>query len=233
MYRICRNRRLRRLIFRSNKTNSNTHQNPIGFVYSPLWKITHQDPSVLCTFPFEKSPIKIPSVLCTPPFEKSPIKTRRFYVLSPLKNHPSKTHRFCVLPPLKNHPSRPVGFMYSPLWKITVSSGRLFRGGRLFWQIRCNVHSLPNFRRFVWFCFDRCIVQHITMCLYSNQRILLIFFSYGVPCHTRWDMLEKSRTLKTNPVFDGVFFKGENWCWIIDNRIPFRGIITCDDACAV
>ena len=59
---------------------------PIGFVYSPLWKITHQDTSVLCTPPFVKnhpseaigfvySPLwKIshqkPSVLCTPPCEK-------------------------------------------------------------------------------------------------------------------------------------------------------------------
>ena len=59
----------------------------IGFVYSPLWKITHQSPSVLCTPPFEKSPMQSPLVLCTPPFEKSPIRT----------------HRFCVLPPLKNH----------------------------------------------------------------------------------------------------------------------------------
>ena len=65
-------------------------------------------------------PHQIPSVLCTPPFEKSPIKT----------------HRFCVLPPLKNHPSKPIGFMYSPLWKITVFDGRLFRGGCLFRQIR-------------------------------------------------------------------------------------------------
>ena len=43
----------------------------IGFMYSPLWKITHQNSSVLCT----------------PPFEKSPIKTHRFCVLPPLKNH--------------------------------------------------------------------------------------------------------------------------------------------------
>ena len=43
---------------------------------------------------------------CTPPFEKSPLKT----------------HRFCVLPPLKNHPSKPIGFVYSPLWKITHQS---------------------------------------------------------------------------------------------------------------
>ena len=40
---------------------------------------------------------------CTPPFEKSPIST----------------HRFCVLPPLKNDPTQPIGFVYSPLWKIT------------------------------------------------------------------------------------------------------------------
>ena len=36
----------------------------------------------------------------------------------------------------ENHPSKPIGFVYSPLWKITVFGGRLFRGGRLFWQIR-------------------------------------------------------------------------------------------------
>ena len=54
-YHICRNRRLGRLIFRSHKKHSKTHQNPIGFVYSSLWKITHQKPSVLCTPPFEKS----------------------------------------------------------------------------------------------------------------------------------------------------------------------------------
>ena len=47
-----------------------------------------------------------PLVLCTPPFEKSPIKS----------------HRFHVLPPLKNHPSQPIGFVYSPLWKITHQS---------------------------------------------------------------------------------------------------------------
>ena len=120
-------------------------------MYSPLWKVTHEKPSVLCTPPCEKSPIKThrfyvlpplknhpskpvgfvysplwkvthhsPSVLCTPPFEKSPITT----------------HRFCVLLPLKNHPSQPIGFVYSSLWKIIVFGGRLFRGERLFWQIR-------------------------------------------------------------------------------------------------
>ena len=56
---------------------------PIGFVYSPLWKITHQKPSVLCTPPFEKSPIQKPSVLCTPPFENHPSKSIGF-VYSPL-----------------------------------------------------------------------------------------------------------------------------------------------------
>ena len=49
---------------------------------------------------------------------------------------PIKPHRFCVLPPLKNHPSKAIGFVYSPLWKITVFGGRLFQGGRLFRQIR-------------------------------------------------------------------------------------------------
>ena len=32
---------------------------------------------------------------------------------------PTKTHRFYVLPSLKNDPSKLIGFMYSPLWKIT------------------------------------------------------------------------------------------------------------------
>ena len=70
-YRTCRNKRPGRSIFRINQKNSETHQTPIGFVYSPLWKITHQKPSVLCT----------------PPFEKSPIKSHRFCVLPPLKIH--------------------------------------------------------------------------------------------------------------------------------------------------
>ena len=115
VYRICRNKRPERLIFRSNnkkfqnpsvsctppfeKSPINSHRfcvlpplknhpsTAIGFVYSPLWKITHQQPSVLCT----------------PPFEKSPIKSHRFRVLPPLKNYPIKSHRFRVLPPLKNH----------------------------------------------------------------------------------------------------------------------------------
>ena len=55
---------------------------PIGFVYSPLWKITHHNPSVLCT----------------PPFGKSPIQTHRFYVLPPLENHPSKPIGFMYSP---------------------------------------------------------------------------------------------------------------------------------------
>ena len=70
-YRICRNTRPGRLIFESNKKHSKTHQTPsvlctpppplknhstpIGFMYSPLWKITHHNLSVLCTPPFEKS----------------------------------------------------------------------------------------------------------------------------------------------------------------------------------
>ena len=68
LYRICRNKRPGRSIFRSIRKS------------------------------FQK-----PSVLCTPPYEKLPIKS----------------HWFCVLPPLKNHPSQPIGFVYSPLWKIT------------------------------------------------------------------------------------------------------------------
>ena len=70
------------LFFRSIKKNSKAHQDPIGFVYSPLWKITHQSPSVLCT----------------PPFEKSPITTHRFCVLPPLKNHPSNPIGFVYSP---------------------------------------------------------------------------------------------------------------------------------------
>ena len=58
------------LIFRSNKKTFRNPSTPIGFVYSPLWKITHQNPSVLCT----------------PLFEKSPIRTHRFHVLHPSKN---------------------------------------------------------------------------------------------------------------------------------------------------
>ena len=82
---ICRNKRPRRLIFRSNKNKSKSHRNP-SVLCTPLWKITHGNPSVLCT----------------PPFEKSPIETHRFCVL-PFEKSPMKTHRFCVLPPLKNH----------------------------------------------------------------------------------------------------------------------------------
>ena len=94
-YRIFRNKRPGCLIFRSSKKTFPNPSRPIGFVYSPLLKITHQNPSVLCTPPFEKSPIK--------------------------------THRFCVLLLLKNH----------------FFGERLFRGGRLFRQIR----SLNIFHR--------------------------------------------------------------------------------------
>ena len=74
-YRVCWNKRSERLIFRNNKKTfqkstkahrfcvlpplKNHPSKLIGFVYSPLWKITHQSPSVLCTPLFEKSPIKI------------------------------------------------------------------------------------------------------------------------------------------------------------------------------
>ena len=87
----------------------NHPSNPIGFVYSPLWKITHQKPSVLCA----------------PPFEKSPIKNHRFCVLPPLKNHPPKPIGFMYFPPLKNH----------CFWQALISGERLFRGGRLFRRI--------------------------------------------------------------------------------------------------
>ena len=55
---FCRNKRSGRLMFRSNKENLQNTSKPIGFMYSPLWKITHQKPSVLCTPPFENHPIK-------------------------------------------------------------------------------------------------------------------------------------------------------------------------------
>ena len=82
-YLICRNKRPGCLISRNNKKFPKS----IGFVYSPLWKITHQKPWVLCTSPLWKhhpskpigfvySPLwkithQSPSVLCSPPFEKS------------------------------------------------------------------------------------------------------------------------------------------------------------------
>ena len=81
-YRICRNKRPGRLIFRCNKKTFHNPSEPIGFVYSPLWEITHQNPSVLCT----------------PPFEKSPIKIHRFCVLPTLKNHPSEPIGFVYSP---------------------------------------------------------------------------------------------------------------------------------------
>ena len=109
----------------------------IGFVYSPLGKITHQCPSVLCTPPFEKSPIKSPSVLCTPPFEKSPIKSHfSFCVLPPFEKSPIKSPSVLCTPPFEKSPIKSHRFVYSPLWKITVFGGRLFRSGRLFRQIR-------------------------------------------------------------------------------------------------
>ena len=98
VYRICWNKRPGCLIFRSNKKNipkpikshrfhvlpplKNHPSKPIGFMSSPLWKITHQKPSVSCT----------------PPFEKSPIQTHRFHVLPPLKNQPSKAIGFMYSP---------------------------------------------------------------------------------------------------------------------------------------
>ena len=93
---IFRNKRPERLTFRSNKKIFQNPSKPIGFVYSPLWKITHQSPSVLCTPPFENHPSKPigfvytplwkitlqnPSVLCTPPCEKSLFLVGDYYGL--------------------------------------------------------------------------------------------------------------------------------------------------------
>ena len=88
-------------------------------MYSPLWKITHQSLSVLCTPPFENTPHQSPSVSCTPPFENTPHQIPSVLCTPPFEKSPIKAHRFCVLPPLKTHPSNPIGFVYSPLWKIT------------------------------------------------------------------------------------------------------------------
>ena len=80
-HRICRNKRPGRLIYGNNKKNSKTNRfcalpplknhppKAIGFMYSPLWKITHQNPSVSCTLPLWKITHQKPSVLC--PFEKA------------------------------------------------------------------------------------------------------------------------------------------------------------------
>ena len=81
-YLICRNKRPGCLIFRSNRKTVQNQSKAIGFMYSPLWKITHQNPSVSCT----------------PPFEKSPIKTHRFCILPPLKNHSWKAIGFMYSP---------------------------------------------------------------------------------------------------------------------------------------
>ena len=51
MYRVCRNKRPGRLIFRSNKK---TFQSPLVLRTPPLWKITQHNPLVLCTPPCEK-----------------------------------------------------------------------------------------------------------------------------------------------------------------------------------
>ena len=67
LYRICRNKRPRHSISKSKKKIFKLHRfhvlpplknhpsKPIGFMYSPLWKMTHQSPLVSCTPPFEKS----------------------------------------------------------------------------------------------------------------------------------------------------------------------------------
>ena len=121
IHRIYRNKRPGRLIFKSNKKTFQNSSKPIGFMYSPLWKIT---PPKAIGFVYSPPPLKNhlskpigfvysplwkvthqnPSVSCTPPFEKSPTKSHRFCVLPPpLWKITYQTHRFCVLPPLKSH----------------------------------------------------------------------------------------------------------------------------------
>ena len=57
-----------RLIFRSNNTNSK----PIGFVYSPLWKITHRELIGFVYSPLWSHPPKPIGFMYSPsPFEKS------------------------------------------------------------------------------------------------------------------------------------------------------------------
>ena len=94
-------------------------------------------------FDWKNHPSKSIRFHVLPPLKNYPSKSIRFHVLPPLKNHLLKSHRFCVLPPLKNHPSKSIrihvlpplknrppkliGFMYSPLWKITVFGGKIIR----------------------------------------------------------------------------------------------------------
>ena len=77
-YRICRNKRPGRLIFRSTKKHSKTHR---FHVLPPL----KNHPSKAIGFMYS-------------PFEKSSIKAHRFYVLPPLKNHSSKAIGFVYSP---------------------------------------------------------------------------------------------------------------------------------------
>ena len=100
-----------------------------------------------------------PSVLCTPPFEKSLIKT----------------HRFCVLPPLKTHPSNPIGFVYSPLWKITVFGGRLSRRiGYFSFILLCRVFCL-----YLSHPFTDSLCHMVIFC-YSYVTIVFLFFLFFV-----------------------------------------------------
>ena len=99
-----------------------------------------------------------PSVSCTPPFEKSSVQTHWFHVLPPLKNHHQSPSVSCT-PPFEKSPSKPIGFVYFPLWKITVFGGRLFRQTRIM-TIR-GVHSkhstkivtVKNYPQIVWTWF--------------------------------------------------------------------------------
>ena len=67
---------------------------------------------------------------------------------------------------------KPFGFVYSPLWKIAVFDGCLFRGGRLFRQIR--YHEIYKRRRisdfFFKFQFNKFVcVGMITIRLVSTK----------------------------------------------------------------
>ena len=109
---------------------------------------------------------------------------------------------------MKNHPPKPIGFVYSPLWKIIVFGGRLFRGGRLFWQIRYTVCGCN--RAFPWrvgggtFCLRfsiRCAFCPCGLPLFQ----LGDFALYGETC-----CLSVRKKVSTQNFID-FFEQNENW----------------------
>ena len=72
-------------------------------------------------------------------------------LISRSKKKDSTTHQspsvLCT-PPFEKSPIKSLRFVYSPLWKITVFGGRLFRGGRLFGQIRWTFLKNQKFTSF-------------------------------------------------------------------------------------